>query len=497
MALTIINPPSGTVNPGAKARSEAVCMDAGQAGQVSFKKRNDLRPDLKLIDFAVNEIKTANPVVRKLSNRQVGKAMRSIEAFGFRVPVLLSTDNEAIDGHVRIEAARQLGLKSVPAIRCADLTEVEVRALRIAVNRTQETGEWDEQVLRLEFEYLLAEDFDLTITGFEIPEIDRILVLDGDGAGEADPLDNVSRQEGPVISIPGDVWLLGPHRICCGNARDAALMKKMVGDETVDAVFTDPPYNVPVNGHVRVERGKFAEFGEASGEMSQSEYREFLHQTSANMASVVKPGGILFLCIDWRHDHVLRTVLAGVGLDLLNVCVWAKDRPGMGSFYRSQHEFVLVARRPGASHMNNVQLGKHGRNRSNIWRFAGATGGASAAEDDFSLHPTVKPVRLVRDAILDVTAIDEVVLDPFLGSGSTLLAAELARRVCLGVELSPAYVDVAVRRWEEMTGRTAVHAETGMGFAEVGAQRRAASDEVPGASTHPPSPKPTPTEEDF
>jgi len=242
---------------------------------------------------------------------------------------------------------------------------------------------------------------------------------------------------------------------------------------------------VPVSGHIRVGSGKFAEFAEASGEMTHVEYEDFLTITTSNMATALKPGGVLFLCIDWRHAEVLMRVVRTCGLDLLNMCVWGKERPGMGSLYRSQHELVLVAERPGASHRNNIQLGKHGRNRSNLWRYAGATGGRKAEQDDFSLHPTVKPVRLVRDAILDVTAMGEVVLDPFLGSGTTVLAAELSRRVCVGTEISPAYVDVAVRRWEKMTGLAAVHAFTGNTFAEMEENR--AADVQPAAHDGEPS----------
>ncbi len=383
-----------------------------------------------------------------------------------------------IDGHTVVEAARQLGLKSIRCVILQDCTELERRALSIALNRLQERGEWDEQALRLEYQYLLEFNVDLTVTGFEISEIDNVLVLDDKGPDEADPVDRVGElpaSDAAAVSRPGDIWELGSHKAMCGNARSPDDLAAVTGDQIISAVFADPPYNVPVNGHVRAVTGKFEEFAEGSGEMSAAEYEAFSTATAENMAKALKPGGILFLCIDWRHVDVQMRVLRGLGLELINFCVWGKDKPGMGSLYRSQHEIVLVAKRPGAPHRNNVQLGAHGRNRSNLWRYAGATGGRKSDEDDFSLHPTVKPVQMVRDAILDVTALGEMVLDPFLGSGTTLLAAERAHRVCVGLEISPAYIDVAVRRWEKMTGLEARLTGTGQTFSEVRAERASES----------------------
>jgi DNA modification methylase len=213
--------------------------------------------------------------------------------------------------------------------------------------------------------------------------------------------------------------------------------------------------------------------------MTDAEYEEFLTITTGNMAKAIKPGGVLFLCIDWRHVEVLMRVVRELGLELLNVAVWAKHQAGMGSLYRSQHELVLVLKRPGAAHQNNVQLGKFGRHRSNLWRYAGASGGKSNTLDDFAVHPTVKPVKLVRDAILDVTSPGDIVLDIFLGSGTSVLAAELCRRVCFGCEISPAYVDVAIRRWQELTGFEAIHEQSGLTFEAV-AEMRAATGEVDG-----------------
>ena len=412
---------------------------------------------------------------------------------GFRVPPLIRNDGEIIDGHKRVEAARSLEIKEIPCIVVDDVTEDEVSLIRIAVNRVQERGAWDEPALKLELAYLLEFEPDLTVTGFEAPEIDRLVVLDDVGSDEEDPLDKLANLPDPdakAVTRPGDLYHLGDHRLLCGNARNIDDTFRVIAGHELSAVFTDHPYNLSIKKDITVGAGKFCEFAEGSGEMSDTAYEGFLKVTTANMAKALKQGGVLFFCIDWRHAEVLMRVVRTLGLELINTCVWAKDIPGMGSLYRSQHELVLVAKRPGAPHVNNVKLGIHGRNRSNLWRYAGATGGRKSNEDDFSLHPTVKPVRMVRDALLDVTAMGEVVLDPFLGSGTTVLAAELSKRICAGIEISPAYVDVAIGRWEELTGLEAIHEESGLTFAELRQSRSLAgesdgSDETGGSEQDP------------
>jgi DNA modification methylase len=479
MGVTFINKPGGPAPCAGDATLSEMAVVSAKNGdtpaQPAATLRNDLLPCITVEMVPLNTLVVAHNPVRKLRTAQVARTARSIRRLGFRDPVLIGKEGEIIDGHTRVEAARRLGLEKVPCIIAEDLSPDEIRLLRIALNRVQERGEWDERALKLELAYLLEFEPDLTVTGFEAPEIDRLLVLDDSGDDEADPLDNLEdlpEAGATAVTRPGDIWRLGPHRVLCGNARNMADILQVIEGRPPAAVFTDHPYNLKVSGHVTVGKGKFAEFAEASGEMSEAEYEDFLRVTTANMSKALKPGGVLYLCIDWRHAEVLMRVLRSVGLDLINTCVWAKDKPGMGSLYRSQHELVLVAKRPGAPHLNNVQLGVHGRNRSNVWHYAGATGGRKAQEDDFSLHPTVKPVRLVRDALLDVTAMGELVLDPFLGSGTTVLAAELSRRVCAGIEISPAYLDVVIGRWERLTGLDAVHIDTGLTFAALRGVRR-------------------------
>lgn len=482
MSIKSFNHPPGSHSDSNYADGQFPDQQFVKGSATGLPKRNDLRPDLKVSDTTISQIIPGKQQIHEASERQVTRIMRSIEAFGLRDLPLLDASLEVIDGHSIVEAAKRLGLKKIKCVIADDLTELEVRTLRIALNKCQERGEWDLLTLKSEFVFLEEFGVDLTVTGFEVSEIDKVLVLD-DGVFDenaSDKLDQVPALTDEAVTRPGDLWCLGDHRIFCGNARSGADLKALIGGQPVSAVFTDHPFNVPISGHVTVDQGKHPEFAEASGEMSDAEYEDFLKITTGNMADVTKPGGVLFLCIDWRHAEVLMRVVRGLGLELLNMAVWAKHQPGMGSLYRSQHEFVLVAKRPGAPHQNNIQLGKHGRNRSNLWRYAGASGGKKSAMDDFSVHPTVKPVKLVRDAIMDVTSIGDIVHDPFLGSGSTLIAAELSKRICLGVEISPAYVDVAITRWQDMTGFEATHAESGLSFEAVKAERVEAELEAAG-----------------
>ena len=413
MGITFINKPTGKgsdIDLKDAVTKAADAIDAKKVEPVAIAKkklRNDLLPEFKVETRKLSTLTTAKHPVRKSSKRQIARVASSIRAMGFRDPALITKDGEIIDGHIRVEAARRLGLEEIPCIIVEDLSEEEIRILRIALNRIQERGEWDENALKLEMTYLLEFEPDLTVTGFDAPEIDRLVVLDDDASGGADPLDRLAGLPDPnetAVARPGDLYHLGAHRVLCGNARSMEDIRRVLVDRELSAVWTDHPFNLSIKKDISVGAGKFAEFAEGSGEMSDTDYEDFLTVTTGNMAKALKPGGVLFLCIDWRHAEVLMRVLRTLGLQLINTCVWAKDKAGMGSLYRSQHELVLVAKRPGAPHLNNVKLGIHGRNRSNVWRYAGATGGRKSEEDDFSLHPTVKPVRMVRVALLDVTA---------------------------------------------------------------------------------------------
>jgi DNA modification methylase len=302
----------------------------------------------------------------------------------------------------------------------------------------------------------MALDFDIEAIGFELPELDfRIQSLDEPDA--ADRADEFAPATGPAVSVPGDLWLLGEHRLYCGNALDEAAYAVLMKGEKAAAAFTDMPYNLAINGHVSGNgRVKHREFAMGSGEMSEQEFTEFLTSGLKSICAHSVPGAVVYSCIDWRHMGEMVAAGKSAECDPINLCVWVKSNGGMGSFYRSRHELVFVFRHGNVPHQNNVQLGRHGRNRSNAWLYPGVnTFARKGTENLLHLHPTVKPIALVADAILDSTRPDQIVLDPFLGSGTTILAAERTGRRGYGIEIDPLYVDTAIDRWQRMTGRQA------------------------------------------
>ena len=409
---------------------------------------------------------------RAHSKRQVRQIARSIETFGFNVPVLIDANFKVIAGHGRILAAQQLGLAEVPTILLDHLTEAQACAFMIADNRLTETSVWNDQLLaeQLRDLSLMDLDFGLEATGFEMGEIDlRIEGLETGAAPERDAADDLPAASELTISRGGDLWLLGQHRIFCGSALDRLSYMKLLGRQKAAMVFTDPPYNVRIEGNVSgfgVVRHR--EFAMASGEMSTDEFRAFLITVCMLLARHSTSGSIHFYCMDWRHMVELADAGRDAHFDLLNVCVWAKTSAGMGSFYRSQHEMVFVFRSARGRHRNNIQLGRFGRNRSNLWTYPGAVGLRSSEEGNLvTLHPTVKPAAMVADAIMDVSARGDIVLDAFLGSGTTVIAAERTGRCCHGLEIDPLYVDTAVRRWQAFTRQRAVRASDGKYFDEI------------------------------
>jgi DNA modification methylase len=388
--------------------------------------------------------------------QQVDQIAASIRQFGFVNPILADPDGRIIAGHGRLMAAKAMGLAEVPTIYIPGLSETQKRALRIADNKIALGAGWDLDVLKLELAELgsLDLDFDLSVTGFSTGELDVIL------NGSADPDDEVIPE---VPASPrtrlGDIWILGEHRVGCGDARDLDFVRRLVGEPAaIDAAFLDPPYNVRISEHANAV-GRHREFAMASGEMDEAEFRAFLKQTLEVCASVSRHGAVHFVCMDWRHMDDVSAVGKAVYGDLLNVCVWNKSNAGMGSLYRSKHELVFVFRVGDKPHFNAVQLGKHGRNRTNVWDYASVNSFKGSRREDLRLHPTVKPSALVADAIQDVTRRGDLVLDLFLGSGTTLVAAERVGRRFRGLDVDPAYVDVAIARWTNMTGGVPERAE--------------------------------------
>jgi DNA modification methylase len=321
--------------------------------------------------------------------------------------------------------------------------------LRLADNKIALNAGWDLELLREELGQLssLDIDLDLSITGFSTGELDVLL------RSATDPEDDVIP---PVPATPrtrpGDIWRLGDHVIGCGDGRNVEFLRKIVGKGArTDAAFLDPPYNVRISGHANA-RGRHREFAMASGEMSPETFRRFLEDALGAAVQASRDGAVHFICMDWRHMDDVSAVGRNVYGELFNLCIWNKSNAGMGSLYRSKHELVFVFKVGTAPHFNAVELGRHGRNRTNVWDYASVNSLAGSRREDLALHPTVKPTALVADAIQDVTHRGDLVLDTFLGSGTTLIACERCGRRCRGVELDPAYVDVAIERWTAMTG---------------------------------------------
>jgi DNA modification methylase len=393
---------------------------------------------------------------RTHSPKQVRQIADSIRRFGFVNPVLIDAAGEIIAGHGRVIAAEQLGLSEVPVLSITHLTPEEKRAYILADNRLAEKAGWDQDILAIELQALVDFNFDVEITGFELAEID--LILDEDRARtsstEPEAADLVPAvPSGPPITQAGDLWQLGPHRLICGDARDPQVLAKLLRGDEVDMIFTDPPYNVAVDGHVGgLGKVKHREFAFASGEMSEAEFTTFLREAMAPAAAHCREGAIAYICMDWRE---MLAAGDAVFHELKNLCVWNKTNGGMGSFYRSKHELVFVWKVRAGKHVNSFGLGDTGRYRTNVWDYAGVNTFSASRDADLAMHPTVKPVALIGDAIRDCSKRGDIILDMFGGSGSTLIAADQAGRLARMIEYDPAYCDVIVARWGKLTGKTA------------------------------------------
>jgi len=413
-----------------------------------------------------------NPRVH--SNRQIRQIARSVETFGFNVPVLIDGKGQLIAGHGRVLAAQRLGMTQVPTIMLENLTEAQIRAFMIADNRLTENSVWDDRLLAEQLKALagLELDFSVDVTGFEMSEIDLMIEdLAPASRGKDDPADAIPDFGAkPQVTRAGDLWVLDRHRVCCGDARNGAAYSVVMGDRRADVGFADPPYNDPIDGYVSgFGKVHHPEFAVASGEMSESEFTDFLTNVLAELARNSVDGALQFICMDWRHSGELISAARSVYSEFKNLCVWVKDGAGQGSLYRSQHELVFVFKNGKRPHRNNIQLGQYGRYRTNVWQYRRVNSLSRTTEEGnlSALHPTIKPVELVADAILDCTARGDVVLDPFLGSGTTVIAAERTGRPCCGIELDPRYVDTIVRRWQVFTGQSAVQESTGRTFNEM------------------------------
>ena len=429
--------------------------------------------DLCIERLPISALKPNPRNARLHSKKQLHQIAASIREFGFNNPVLIDKDGMILAGHGRVEAAKLVGLVTVPVLRLEHLTDEQKRAFALADNRIALNAGWDPEMLALDFRELAALDlkFDLEITGFETAEID-LLIEGSSQPTRVDPSDAVPDLQASAVSEIGDLWLLGEHRLLCADSRQRANFDDLMNGEKATVGFADDPYNVPIQGHVSgLGETAHREFAMASGEMTPAEFEAFLARIFSNMADVSVDGAIHFHCMDWRHMGEVLAAAKGPYSELKNLCIWNKTNGGMGSFYRSKHELVFVYKVGTAPHINTIELGKNGRYRTNIWDDAGANTWRAGRESELEMHPTVKPTALVIDAIKDCSRRGDIVLDPFCGSGTTIMAAQKCGRRARCIEIDPLYVDVAIRRWQAFTGQAATLDVTGETFAQVETER--------------------------
>jgi DNA modification methylase len=405
---------------------------------------------------------------RKHPPQQVRKLAASLDRFGFVLPILIDPEQRVVAGWGLVLAARHLGLTEVPAVSITDLSEAELRELRLALNRITEDSTWDSEALAIELSEILelAPDIDLEVSGFEMGEID--VLLDGDGLDQEDELPSVDGAAAPVTRA-GDLWLVGEHRLLCGDALQVESFARVLGTEKADMLFADPPYNVAIDGHASgLGAVKHTDFAMASGELSSTEFEGFLKTSLGHAARCSIDGAIHFVCMDWRHIKEMLAAGEEIYSELKNLCVWNKSNAGMGSLYRSKHELVFVYKAGTAAHINNVALGRYGRHRTNVWDYVSQNALNGTSKSKLVLHPTVKPVAMIADAIHDCSNRGGVILDPFGGAGTTLIAAERTGRRARLIELDPIFVDASIERWQRLTGGTALHADSGEPFPRSG-----------------------------
>ena len=431
----------------------------------------------QIVDRKLAELRAYPRNARRHSAKQIKQIAASIQRFGFTNPILISDQSEIVAGHGRAEAAKLLGMSTVPTIALSHLTEEERRAYVLADNKLALNAGWDREILAIELQALVDLNFDIEVTGFSLAEVDFAIDELGESNPEGSdiPEDAVPQVSGPAYSQHGDVWLLGRHRLLCGDAQDADCFSKLLDGETADLIFTDPPYNVAIDGNVcGLGSVRHREFAFASGEMSPQQFTSFLKTTLGNAAAVMRDGAIAFVCMDWRHMRELLDAGHEVFTELKNLAVWNKTNGGMGTFYRSKHELIFVFKMGTAEHTNSFGLGDTGRYRTNVWDYAGISSLGANRTDELAMHPTVKPVALIADAIRDCSRRGEIILDCFGGSGSTLIAAEKTGRRGRLIEYDPIYCDTIVRRWEQLTGKCAARAGDDARFEDLAEMRTAA-----------------------
>lgn len=406
------------------------------------------------IEYVETESIQPNPKnTKKHGEEQVSEIANSMNRNGNNTPIGIR-HGIVLVGNGRYLAAKKLGLKYIPVVNLDHLTDEQARLYALADNKLAEKSEWDFDILIPELNDLMSSiDLDLDLTGFNSIEIDNLLYK---------PLIEEEKKEKeekfPELNIEkrvslGEIWQLGRHKLICGNALHTESYEKVLNRKLADIVITDPPYNVKISGHVTTQK-HHKEFAEASGEKTDEEFTSFLRDTFSKLVEFSKDGSIHYIFMDWKHSKNMHDASSEYA-ELKNICIWAKELAGMGSLYRSQHELCFVFKNGTAPHTNHIELGKHGRYRSNIWKYQGMHVSNKQAKDLGKMHPTVKNTAMLMDMILDCSNPRDIVLDCFGGSGSTLIAAERTGRTAAIIELSPEYCDVILARWENETGKKA------------------------------------------
>jgi DNA modification methylase len=443
----------------------------GEGADEAAERRGDRQIEM----VPLKSLKKSHRNARTHSKKQIELVANSFGEFGVINPLVVDSQNRIVAGHARAEAAQSIGLRVVPVIRVTNLNEIQLRAYMLADNRIAEGAGWNRELLAVELEELqiaLPEiGLDLNITGFEQAEVDSIISDFADGGSKA--TDDIPEVAEKATAQRGDIFVLGNHRLMVGDAREREDYSRMMGSETAEMAFLDPPYNVVLQGNAAGHgRIKYREFAHGSGELTSPQFTQFLKDALGTCARFIRDGGITYVCMDWRHSGELLEAGEYAFDELKNICVWVKSNAGQGSFYRSAHEFVYVYKRGKAPHINTFGLGQNGRSRSNVWTYAGVNSFRAGRMDELKMHPTVKPVAMIADAMKDCSRRGSIVLDSFAGSGSTIIAAEQVGRRAYCMEIDPLYADVAIRRWQQATRKDAILQSTGQTFDELSRTRQ-------------------------
>ena len=414
--------------------------------------------NLSMVD--VKSLKSSEKKSQKHSKKQLAKIKQAIKKVGYTAPVIIKEDGEIIAGELRLLAAQELKLEKIPAITLDNLTEKEADAIRIMDNRIAQDSVWDFQILNKELTKLFEYDFKFEDFGFDTIEYDQIFIETDLNEKQVHNSEKESatwlEANIPKVVKEQDLWRLGDHFILCGDSLNEKSYQALMQDELAQIILCDPPYNCKINGHVcGLGKIKHEEFKMASGEMTNAEFAQFIAKFMQNLIKFSQKGSLHYLFMDWKGINTLLTEGLKQYNELINLAVWNKKVGGMGAFYRSQHELIAILKNGKEKHQNHIQLGKNGRYRTNVWDYSGIRATSGADVELLNLHPTVKPIAMLHDVLLDASSKNDIVLDCFGGSGSTLLAAERCKRRARLIEINPRYVDVTIWRWEKETGKKA------------------------------------------